>query len=79
MTGETAGPSPLPAAVEGRTPEELAAEYASGALVLPTTQLGDDPAVPDRGLFDGPPDPSSRVEEYPRPEHGYPGPAAPLP
>ncbi|WP_431043972.1 hypothetical protein ACQUSR_20150 [Streptomyces sp. P1-3] len=52
------------AAVLGRTPESLALEWAAGALVIPSTPLGEDPDVPEWGLFDGPADLSARTDEY---------------
>lgn len=41
-------------AVLGRTPESLAIEWAAGALPIPSEPIGEDPEVPDWGLFDGP-------------------------
>lgn len=50
------------AALDGRSPEALAIEWAAGKLVIPEGTVGD--AVDDWGLFDGPPDLASRVHEY---------------
>lgn len=50
------------AALEGRTPEALAIEWAAGKLVIPEGTVGD--AFPDWGLFDGPPDLASRAHDY---------------
>ncbi|MFD0308073.1 hypothetical protein [Streptomyces sp. NPDC127119] len=50
------------AALDGRTPEALAIEWAAGKLVIPEGTVGD--AVDDWALFDGPPDLASRVHEY---------------
>ncbi|MBA4863262.1 hypothetical protein H1V43_18105 [Streptomyces sp. PSKA54] len=54
------------AAVLGRTPESLAIEWAAGALPLPSESTGEDPRVPEWGLFDGPPDLSVRADEHVR-------------
>ncbi|MFI1729961.1 hypothetical protein ACH40E_12125 [Streptomyces acidicola] len=49
------------AALDGRTPESLAVEWAAGKLVIPEGTVGD--AVDDWGLFDGQADLASRVRE----------------
>ncbi|WP_306317917.1 MULTISPECIES: hypothetical protein [unclassified Streptomyces] len=51
------------AAVLGRSPEELVAEWAGGTLVIPNEAIGDDPRVPEWGLFDGPTDLAVSAEE----------------
>ncbi|MFH9862338.1 hypothetical protein [Streptomyces sp. NPDC017202] len=50
------------AALDGRTPQELAAERAAGSLVIPEGTVAD--AIGDWGLFDGPPRLASRVREH---------------
>ncbi|MGW1838523.1 hypothetical protein [Streptomyces sp. BBFR2] len=52
------------AAVLGRTPEALAAEWAAGTLPVPTTPVGDQVPPARWGLFDGPADLSARTGEY---------------
>ncbi|MBF9069631.1 hypothetical protein [Streptacidiphilus fuscans] len=58
VTGEAAELLRDLAAVAGRSPEELALEYATGKLVLPTT---DQPV--EWAVFEGPTDLSERSEE----------------
>ncbi|GAA0912800.1 hypothetical protein [Streptomyces thermoalcalitolerans] len=67
VSGATAGVLRDLAAVEGRNPEALAVEWATGKLVIPDTAVGD--AIDDWGLFDGPPDLASRVHDYLRGGH----------
>ncbi|MEV0635302.1 hypothetical protein AB0I77_10120 [Streptomyces sp. NPDC050619] len=62
VSGTTAGILRDLAALDGRTPEALAIEWAAGKLVIPEGTVGD--VVDDWGLFDGPPDLASRVHEY---------------
>ncbi|MFJ9716129.1 hypothetical protein ACIRPQ_09345 [Streptomyces sp. NPDC101213] len=50
------------AALDGRNPQELAAERVAGSLVIPEGTVGD--AIDDWGLFDGPPHLASRVREH---------------
>ncbi|MFC5723402.1 hypothetical protein ACFP1Z_24880 [Streptomyces gamaensis] len=66
MTGDVATALRELAAVEGRTPEELALQYAAGALTIPTEPID----ARDWGIFDGPPDLSARAGEYLREEIG---------
>lgn len=56
VTGERAALLRDLAAVLGRTPEALAIEWAAGSLVLPWCPVGEDPRVPEWGMFDGPSD-----------------------
>ncbi|MEU5597861.1 hypothetical protein [Streptomyces sp. NPDC020298] len=62
VSGAMAGVLRDLAALDGRTPEALAIEWAAGKLVIPEGTVGD--AVEEWGLFDGPPDLASRVHEY---------------
>ncbi|MET8948759.1 hypothetical protein ABZX30_35900 [Streptomyces sp. NPDC004542] len=62
VSGTVAGILRDLAALEGRTPEALAIEWAAGKLVIPEGSAGD--AIDDWGLFDGPPDLASRVHDY---------------
>ncbi|WP_455352673.1 hypothetical protein [Streptomyces sp. SYSU K217416] len=52
------------AAVLGRTPEELIEEWATGSLSIPSEPIGEDPRVPEWGLFDGPADLAAHTDEY---------------
>lgn len=59
-------------AVLSGTPESLTTEWAAGALPIPSEPTGEDPRVPDRGLFDGPselsaPQAEARIEVVPGP------------
>ncbi|MEU8653802.1 hypothetical protein [Streptomyces sp. NPDC048737] len=62
VSGAMAGVLRDLAALDGRTPEALAIEWAAGKLVIPEGTVGD--AVEEWGIFDGPPDLASRVHEY---------------
>ncbi|WP_344025829.1 hypothetical protein [Streptomyces luteireticuli] len=66
LTGDTAAAIRQLAAVEGRTPESLALEYAAGVLVIPVEPID----ASDWGIFDGPPDLAARADEYLRGGHG---------
>jgi len=64
-TGDTAEYIRELAAVSGRTPEQVAIQWAAGLVVIPDTPLGVDPEVPEWPvLFDGPEDLSERTHEY---------------
>ncbi|MEN8651139.1 hypothetical protein ABCR94_10960 [Streptomyces sp. 21So2-11] len=52
------------AAVLGRTPEALIGEWATGSLTIPSEPIGDDPRVPEWGLFDGAADLAARTDEH---------------
>ncbi|MBH1936036.1 hypothetical protein I5Q34_17465 [Streptomyces sp. AV19] len=60
LTGDTAAAIRQLAAVEGRTPESLALQYAAGALTIPAEPID----ASDWGFFDGPSDLAARADEY---------------
>jgi hypothetical protein len=59
VSGEIASILRDMSAILGRTPEELAIDYAAGVLKIPT-----EPYTGEWGFFDGPPDLASNTEQY---------------